>query len=94
MKLTTVGIDLAKSVFQAHGIDERGKLFVKRQLRRVHTATFFVNLPPHGAPWSLRSQRSRMVVGVVVPSFDYPMYARSLSALLTLPRLHTYQQAV
>jgi transposase len=44
MKLTTVGIDLEKNVFQVHGIDERGKVLVKKQLRRDQMATFFVNL--------------------------------------------------
>jgi transposase len=46
MKLSTVGIDLAKNVFQVHGIDEHGKVLVKKQLRRGQMATFFVNLPP------------------------------------------------
>ena len=46
MRLTTVGIDLAKNVFQVHGIDEHGKVLVKKQLRRDQMATFFVNLPP------------------------------------------------
>ena len=46
MKLTTVGIDLAKNVFQIHGIDKHGKVLVKKQLRRDQMATFFVNLPP------------------------------------------------
>ncbi|SFQ67657.1 Transposase [Variovorax sp. OK605] len=45
MKLTTVGIDLAKNVFQVHGIDEHGKVLVKKQLRRDQMAAFFVNLP-------------------------------------------------
>jgi transposase len=45
MKLTTVGIDLAKNVFQVHGIDEHGKVLVKKQLRRDQVATFFVTLP-------------------------------------------------
>ena len=31
MKITTVGIDLAKNVFQVHGIDEHGKVLVKKQ---------------------------------------------------------------
>jgi transposase len=44
MKLTTVGIDLAKNVFQVHGIDEHGKVLVKKQLRRDQVATFFVTL--------------------------------------------------
>jgi len=46
MKITTVGIDLAKNVFQVHGIDERGKVLVKKQLRRDQMAVFFTNLPP------------------------------------------------
>jgi transposase len=46
MKITTVGIDLAKNVFQVHGVDERGKAVLKKQLRRDQMATFFVNLPP------------------------------------------------
>ncbi|SFQ59560.1 hypothetical protein SAMN05216567_12155 [Variovorax sp. OK605] len=46
MKLSTVGIVLVKNVFQVHGIDQHGKLLVKKQLRRDQMATFFVNLPP------------------------------------------------
>ncbi|MGB2901891.1 MAG: IS110 family transposase, partial [Candidatus Dechloromonas phosphoritropha] len=34
MKITTVGIDLAKQVFQVHGVDERGKVVLKKQLKR------------------------------------------------------------
>ena len=33
MKITTVGIDLAKNVFQVHGIDDRGKAVLRKQLR-------------------------------------------------------------
>ena len=46
MKITTVGIDLAKNVFQVHGIDERGKAVLRKQLRRAQVAVFFANLPP------------------------------------------------
>jgi transposase len=46
MKVTTVGIDLAKQVFQIHGVDEHGKTTIKKQLRRAQMAEFFVNLPP------------------------------------------------
>jgi transposase len=35
MKITTVGIDLAKNVFQVHGIDERGNAVLRKQLRRA-----------------------------------------------------------
>jgi transposase len=46
MKITTVGIDLAKNVFQAHGVDERGKAVLRKPLKREQVAPFFANLPP------------------------------------------------
>lgn len=46
MKTTTVGIDLAKNVFQIHGVDERGHAVLKKQLKRGQMMEFFVNLPP------------------------------------------------
>ncbi len=46
MKVTTVGIDLAKNVFQVHGVDERGKVVLRKQLRREQMVEFFVRLPP------------------------------------------------
>jgi transposase len=45
MKVTTIGIDLAKSVFQVHGVDARGHVVVRKQLRRDQVAMFFANLP-------------------------------------------------
>ncbi len=35
MTITTVGIDLAKNIFQVHGVDERGKATLKKQLKRA-----------------------------------------------------------
>ncbi|MCP4343384.1 MAG: transposase, partial [Desulfobulbaceae bacterium] len=46
MKTTTVGIDLAKNMFQIHAVDERGKVVVKKQLRRNQVIPFFSNLEP------------------------------------------------
>jgi transposase len=46
MKITTVGIDLAKNVFQVHGVNEHGKTALKKQIKRDQMAAFFVNLPP------------------------------------------------
>lgn len=46
MNVTTVGIDLAKNVLQVHGVDVRGKVVLRRQLRRNQVAAFFVSLPP------------------------------------------------
>src|ERR1700689_1222808 len=45
MNITTIGIDLAKNVFQVHGVDERGKAGLRRQLKRAQVLSFFVNLP-------------------------------------------------
>lgn len=39
--VTTVGLDLAKNVFQVHGIDETGKIMIRRQLRRNEVVKFF-----------------------------------------------------
>jgi transposase len=46
MKITTVGLDLAKSVFQVHAGDGRGKAVLRKQLKRGEMLTFFANLPP------------------------------------------------
>ena len=46
MKITTVGIDVAKSVFQVHGVDEHGKVALRRQLRRSQLLLFFSRLEP------------------------------------------------
>ncbi len=40
-ELATVGIDLAKSVFQIHGVDENGRVVVRCQLRRSQLLAFF-----------------------------------------------------
>jgi transposase len=45
MKVTTVGIDLAKNVFQLHGVNEAGRPVIKKQLRRDQVTEFFINLP-------------------------------------------------
>jgi transposase len=46
MNITTVGIELAKNVFQVHGVDAPGRVVLRRQLRREQVAPYFVNLPP------------------------------------------------
>jgi transposase len=44
MKITTIGIDLAKAVFQIHGVDERGKVAVRKQLKRAEMSSYFAIL--------------------------------------------------
>jgi transposase len=46
MKLTTIGLDLAKAVFQVHGADDRGRTVLKKQLKRAQVLAFFANLTP------------------------------------------------
>ena len=43
---TTVGLDIAKSVFQVHGVDAQGNVVVRRQLKRRYVLAFFQKLPP------------------------------------------------
>ena len=46
MEVTTVGLDLAKNVFQVHGIDGDGKVVVRRALKRAQMTPFFSKLAP------------------------------------------------
>jgi transposase len=46
MKRTTIGLDLAKDVFQVHGTDAEGRVVVRKRLRRRDVASFFANLEP------------------------------------------------
>ena len=46
MPVTRIGLDLAKNVFQAHGVDEHGTVVVRKQLRRREVLSFFASLPP------------------------------------------------
>lgn len=45
MRITTLGIDLAKSVFQLHGVNEAGEVVLRRQLRRAALLAFLSELP-------------------------------------------------
>ena len=44
--ITTIGLDIAKSVFQVHGVDAAGQVVVRRQLKRRYVLAFFQRLPP------------------------------------------------
>src|SRR5262245_4583267 len=46
MQITTIGLDIAKNVFQVHGVDASEKVVVRKQLRRSQVMTFFGALPP------------------------------------------------
>ena len=78
MQITTVGIDLAKNVFQIHGADSRGKAVLRKRLRRDQCAAFVGNLPPclvgmeacGGAHhWARRLETFRHTVKLMAPQF-------------------------
>ncbi len=46
MQVSTIGLDLAKCVFQVHGVDVAGQVVVRRKLQRSQVANFFAGLPP------------------------------------------------
>lgn len=85
MNVTTIGIDLAKNVFQVHGADARGKAIVRKQLRREQVKAFFVNLPPcligmeacgSAHYWARELQSLGHTVKLVAPQFVKP-YVKS-----------------
>ena len=45
-QVSTIGLDLAKTVFQVHGIDAQGAVIVRRPLRRAEVLPFFAKLSP------------------------------------------------
>jgi transposase len=46
MQAITIGLDIAKSVFQVHGVDADGQVIIRRQLKRRYVLAFFEKLPP------------------------------------------------
>ena len=57
MQITTIGLDIAKNVFQVHGIDAAEKVVVRKQLRRGQVLKFFASLPPAWSAWRLVPRR-------------------------------------
>jgi transposase len=44
--ISTIGLDIGKSVFQVHGVDDAGEVVIRRQLKRRYVLAFFQKLPP------------------------------------------------
>lgn len=85
MMIATIGIDLAKNVFQVHGVDERGHVALRKQVRREQLTAFMVNLPPcvvgmeacGGAHhWARKFQELGHTVRLMSPQFVKP-YVKS-----------------
>ena len=85
MEITTIGLDLAKNVFQVHGVNERGKAVLRKQLRRDQVAPFFANLPAclvgieacaSAHHWARKLQALGHTVRLMAPQFVKP-YVKS-----------------
>ena len=85
MKITTIGIDLAKNVFQVHATDEHGKKVFNKALKREQMAPLFVNLPPcligmeacgSAHFWARKLQGMGHTVRLMAPQFVKP-YVKS-----------------
>jgi transposase len=85
MQITTVGIDLAKNVFQIHGVNEHGKAVLRKQMRREQVTAFFANLPPSligmeacssAHHWARKLQEFGHTVRLMAPQFVKP-YVKS-----------------
>lgn len=81
MKITTIGLDLAKDVFQVHGADARGKPLLRKQIKRDKLAAFFANLPPclvgmeacaSAHYWARKLQAQGHTVRIIAPQFVKP----------------------
>jgi transposase len=85
MEITTIGIDLAKNVFQVHGVNQHGKAVLRKQLRRDQVAAFFANLPAclvgmeacsSAHHWARKLQALGHTVRLMAPQFVKP-YVKS-----------------
>ena len=81
MNITTVGIDLAKLLFQVHGVDARGKVLLRKRLKRSQVVPFFSQLAPcligmeacGGAHfWARKLMEFGHTVKLIAPQFVKP----------------------
>jgi transposase len=81
MKITTIGIDLAKTVFAIHGVNEHGRAVLKKLLKRDQMAAFFANLPAcligmeacgSAHYWARKLQGMGHTVRLMAPQFVKP----------------------
>lgn len=81
MKVTTIGIDLAKNVFQVNGVDEHGRAVFNKPLKRNQMAVFFANLPAcligmeacgSAHHWARKLQGMGHNVRLIAPQFVKP----------------------
>ena len=81
--VTTIGLDIAKSVFQVHGVDAAGQVVIRRQLKRRHVLSFFEKVL---RPLPLTHPVSRELAHVGIPKIACAESAVSIpSAIPTCP---------
>jgi transposase len=71
--VSTLGLDIAKSLFQVHGIDAAGQVVIRRQLRRRYLLAFFEKLPPFVTPLAARATGT---VRLMPPAYAKPYVKR------------------
>jgi transposase len=83
--VTTIGLDIAKSVFQIHGVDAEGNVVVRRKLKRRYVVAFFQKLPPclvgieacaSSHHWSRELQTLGHTVRLMPPAYVRPYLKR------------------
>ena len=83
--ITTIGLDIAKSVFQVHGVDADGNVIIRRQLKRRYVLAFFQKLPPcvvgieacgSSHHWSRELQALGHTVRLMPPAYVKPYVKR------------------
>jgi hypothetical protein len=83
--ITTIGLDIAKSVFQVHGVDAGGQVIIRRQLKRRQVVAFFQKLPPcligieacaSSHHWSRELQALGHTVRLMPPAYVKPYVKR------------------
>src|SRR6202165_977761 len=83
--MQTIGLDIAKSVFQVHGVDAGGQVIVRRQLKRRYVLTFFHKLSPcligieacgSSHHWSRELEALGHTVRLIPPAYVKPYVKR------------------
>jgi len=81
----TIGLDIAKSVLQIHGVDAAGNVLIRRQIKRRYVVAFFQKLPPcvvgieacaTSHHWSRQLQAIGHTVRLMPPAYVKPYVKR------------------
>jgi transposase len=81
-EVSTIGLDIAKSIFQIHGVDADGAVVIGKRISRAKLLEFFATLPacligieacPSAHYWSRRLQVLGRTVKLMPPSYEKPI---------------------